>query len=398
MNDRKTSAVIVSAVRTAIGSFGGALRDLEAPHLGSVAIKAALQRCGLEGGEVDEVIMGNVLPAGLGPNPARSAAFAAGVPHEVPAMTINKVCGSGLKSVALAAQAIECGSARIIVAGGMESMSSAPYLLKKSRWGERMGHGELVDSMIQDGLWDCFYDCHMGMTAENLAEMYSISREDQDRYAAQSQSRYQAASREGKFEDEIVPVSVPQKKGDPLPFARDEHPRENVTVEGLARLKPAFKDAGTVTSGNASGINDGAAALVVMSEEEAEKRGLEPLGVVRSFRSAGLDPKVMGLGPARAIPPMLEQAGLSLGQVELMEVNEAFAAQILAVSKELEWDEDRVNVNGGAIALGHPIGASGARIAVTLLHEMKRRDSRLGLASLCIGGGMGIAMLFEGTR
>jgi len=394
MKDNGTRAVIVSAVRTAIGSFGGALKDVDAPDLGSAVVKEALQRCALDGAELDEVIFGNVLQAGLGANPARVAAVRAGVPYAVPAMTVNKVCGSGLKAIALAAQAIACGSGEVIVAGGMESMSRAPYLSAGTRWGERMGHGELADSMIQDGLWDCFYDCHMGMTAENLAETYGISRDEQDRYAAQSQSRYQAAFSEGRFEDEIAPVSVPQRKGDFILFECDEHPRGDVTIEGLAGLKPAFKDDGTVTPGNASGINDGAAAVIVMSEKAAERRGLEPLAVIRCCQSVGVDPKEMGLGPALAIPRLLDRAGIRLEQIDLMEVNEAFAAQILAVSKELEWDDGRVNVNGGAIALGHPIGASGARITVTLLHEMRRRDSRLGLASLCIGGGMGIAMLF----
>ena len=388
-------AVIVSAVRTPIGSFGGALKDLDAPHLGSLVIREALRRCGVEARELDEVILGNVLQAGFGPNPARSAAVKAGVPYEVPAMTINKVCGSGLKAIALAAQAIACGAADAIVAGGMESMSRAPYLLMNSRWGERMGHGELVDSMLQGGLWDCFYDCHMGITAENLAEMYGTPREEQDRFAAQSQCRYQTALGNGRFADEIVPVPVPQKKGDPVLFGQDEHPREGVTADSLAKLKPAFKDDGTVTAGNASGINDGAAALVVMSERKAKERGLEPLATVRATAAAGVDPKIMGIGPARAIPRLLERTELGTGDIDLLEVNEAFAAQTLAVGKELGWDEERVNVNGGAIAMGHPIGASGARIAVTLLHEMKRRNSRLGVASLCIGGGMGIAMLLE---
>ena len=394
MPSENRQAVIVSAVRTPIGSFGGALKDLDAPHLGSVVIGEALLRCGVEARELDEVILGDVLQAGFGPNPARSAAVKAGVPYEVPAMTINKVCGSGLKAIALAAQAIACGAAETIVAGGMESMSRAPYLLMNSRWGERMGHGELVDSMIQDGLWDCFYDCHMGITAENLAEMYDIPREEQDRFAAQSQQRYQAALSGGRFADEIVPVPVPQKKAAPILFAQDEHPREEATLDGLARLKPAFKEDGTVTAGNASGINDGAAAVVVMSERKAKERGLEPLATVRGAATAGVDPKIMGIGPARAIPSLLKKAELGIEQIDLLEVNEAFAAQTLAVGKELGWDEERVNVNGGAIALGHPIGASGARIAVTLLHEMKRRGG-LGVASLCIGGGMGIAILLE---
>jgi len=404
MQRQRDRVAIVSAVRTAIGSFGGILKDVDATHLGSVVIREALHQCGIEGSQVDEVIMGNVYQAGTGPNPARIAAVKAGIPYRIPSMTINKVCGSGLKAIALAAQAIWSGSAQIIVAGGMESMSSAPYLVSNARWGARMGHGRFVDSMIQDGLWDSFYDCHMGMTAENLAEQYGISRVEQDSFALQSQQRYKAAFEAGKFKPEIVPVSVPQKKGEPVLFDQDEHPRPNVTLERLAELKPAFKEDGTVTAGNASGINDGAAALVVMSEEAALKFGQNPIAYIRGFATVGVDPKIMGIGPAYAIRKLLSQTGTTLDEIDLIEVNEAFAAQTLAVGKELDWNENRVNVNGGAIAIGHPLGASGARIAVTLLHEMQRREvvrskaihrRQLGIAALCIGGGMGIAMLFE---
>jgi len=386
---------IVSSVRTAIGSFGGTIKDFDAPHIGSVVIKELLNRCGVESEQIDEVIMGNVYQAGIGANPARIAAVEAGIPYEVPSMTVNKVCGSGLKAVALAAQAIWCGSAQIIVAGGMESMSNTPYLVPNARWGVRMGHGEFVDSMIQDGLWDSFYDYHMGMTAENLAEKYDISREEQDRFALQSQKRYQTAFEAEKFESEIVPVSVPQKKGDPILFDQDEHPRPEVTFERLSELKPAFKEDGTVTAGNASGINDGASAVLMMSEAAALRFGLKPIAYIRGFAAVGVDPKIMGIGPAYAIRKLLSQTNTTLDEIDLIEVNEAFAAQILAVRQELKWNDERVNVNGGSIALGHPLGASGARIVVTLLHEMQRRQSQLGIAALCIGGGMGIAMLFE---
>ena len=395
MKRQRDRAAIVSAVRTAIGSFGGALKDLDVSHLGSVVIREALNQYSIENKQIDEVIMGNVYQSGIGPNPARIAAVKADIPYQIPSMTVNKVCGSGLKSIALAAQAIWSDSTQVIVAGGMESMSRAPYLVSKARWGVRMGHGQFVDSMIQDGLWDSFYDCHMGMTAENLAEQYSISRTEQDSFALQSQQRYRAAFEAGSFKAEIVPVSVPQKKGESVLFDQDEHPRPSVTLERLAELKPAFKEGGTVTPGNASGINDGAAALVVMSEEAASRFGQEPLAYIRGFATVGVDPKIMGIGPAYAIRKLLSQTGTALDEIDLIEINEAFAAQTLAVGKELDWNEERVNVNGGAIALGHPLGASGARIAVTLLHEMQRREVRLGLAALCIGGGMGIAMLFE---
>ncbi len=390
---QRDRVVIVGGVRTAIGSFGGSLKDLESSYLASVVIREALQRCRLEGGEVDEIIMGNVYQAGAGPNPARISALKAGIPYEVPCMTVNKVCGSGLKAIALAAQGIRCGDASVIVAGGMESMSRAPYLLSGTRWGERMGHGRLVDSMIEDGLWDRFYDCHMGTTAENLAELYNVSRQEQDLFSVRSQCLYARAFKEGKFAEEIVSISIPQKKGEPIQFCQDEHPREDVTIESLAKLKPVFKSEGTVTAGNSSGINDAAAAVVVMNEQTARKHGLEPLAYIRGVASVGVDPKIMGIGPAYAIRKLLNQTGHTIKEIDLLEVNEAFASQILAVGKELEWDEDRINVNGGAIALGHPLGASGARIVVTLLSEMKRRQSRLGIAGLCIGGGMG--MLFE---
>ena len=395
MQMQRGRVAIVSAARTAIGTFGGALKDVDAPHLASVVIRETLQRCHIEGGKVDEVILGNVYQAGVGPNPARIAAVKAGIPYEVPSMTVNKACGSGLKTIALAAQAIWCGPAQLIVAGGMESMSSAPYLIPNARWGARMGHGEFIDSMIQDGLWDCFYDYHMGMTAENLAEQYNISRTQQDHFALRSQQRYKAAFEAGRFKEEIVPVSVPQKKGAPICFAQDEHPRPNITLERLGELKPAFKEGGTVTAGNASGINDGAAALVVMSDEAASGPGLKPLAYIRGFATAGVDPRIMGIGPAYAIRKLLSQTGTTLDEIDLIETNEAFAAQTLAVGKELDWDEERVNVNGGAIALGHPLGASGARIVVTLLYEMQRRKATFGMAALCIAGGMGIAMLFE---
>ena len=395
MNESQGRPVVVSAVRTGIGSFGGMLRDIEATELGSVVIREALQRCEVESGSVDEVLMGQVYTAGAGPNPARMAAMGAGVPCEVPATTINKVCGSGMKSMALGAQAVMCGMGGIVVAGGMESMSRAPYVLKENRWGQRMGHGEVVDVMLRDGLWDVFHDYHMAETAENLARQYGIGRHEQDEYACRSQQRCEAARREGRFADEITAVSVPQRKGEPVRFQEDEHPRDNVTAESLSRLKPAFSKDGTVTAGNASGINDGAAAVVLMEEQEAKRRGLEPLARVAGFVSVGVDPQVMGIGPAGAIGKLLQGAGLTLGEIDLLEVNEAFAAQTLAVGKELGWDESKVNVNGGAIALGHPLGASGARVCVTLLYEMGRRDCRYGIAALCIGGGMGIAMLFE---
>ncbi|MCL4424344.1 MAG: acetyl-CoA C-acetyltransferase [Firmicutes bacterium] len=388
-------AVIVSAVRTAIGGFGGALSTTPAVELGALVLREAMRRIGLETKQVDEVIMGNVLQAGLGQNPARQAAVKAGIPYEVPSFTVNKVCGSGLKAVALAVGAVQLGDADLVLAGGMENMSLGPYLLEKARGGYRMGNAELVDSLIKDGLWEAFYNYHMGMTAENLAEQYHISREEQDAFAVWSQEKTERAIKAGLFQEEIVPVPIAQRKGEALAFAQDEFPRPGTTSEKLAALKPAFKPGGTVTAGNASGINDGAAAVVVMSAEKARGLGLEPLATVRSYASAGVDPRYMGLGPVPASRKALAKAGLELEDLDLLEVNEAFAAQSLAVARELNWDRERVNVNGGAIALGHPIGASGARILVTLLYEMKRRQARRGLATLCIGGGQGVAMIVE---
>ena len=389
-----TDAVIASAVRTAIGTYGGALREVSPVELGGCVIRAALGRAKVEAEAVDEVVMGMIYQGGQGPNPARQAAVGAGVPYSVPSMTVNKLCGSGLKAVALAANAVRLGAGPI-VAGGMENMSRVPYGLSQARWGQRMGHGEVTDLMIMDGLWDCFYDCHMGITAENLATEYQIDRQEQDRFALQSQARYAEALAAGRLADEIEPVEIPQRKGDRVVFDVDEHPRADSSLEALSQLRPAFDKQGTVTPGNASGLNDGAAALVVMSSEEAQRRQVQPLAVLRDAVSVGVDPRVMGIGPAPAIESLLERNGLRLADIDLLEVNEAFAAQALSVGKRLGWDEARVNVNGGAIALGHPVGASGARIAATLLHEMRRRGSRLGIAALCIGGGMGIAALFE---
>ena len=384
-------AVILSACRTPVGRFLGALADVPAPKLGAIAIAEALRRAGLEGERVDEVIMGNVLQAGLGQNPARQAALLAGLPQETPAMTINKVCGSGLKAVNLAAQAVALGDADVVVAGGMENMSQAPYLLPQARRGYRMGDGNLVDALIKDGLWCALTDVHMGITAENVAERYGITREMQDAFSAESQRRAAEAIASGKFRDEIVPVPIPQKKGEPKIFDTDEHPRPETTVEALAGLRPAFKKDGTVTAGNASGINDAAAALVVASREYAKARGLEPLAVIVSQASAGLDPSVMGMGPLYASKKALDKAGLTVEQIDLIEANEAFAAQVLAVGRELGLDPAKTNTRGGAIAIGHPIGASGARILVTLLHAMIQEKANLGLATLCIGGGQGVA-------
>ena len=387
--------VIAGAVRSAIGTYGGALRDVRPVTLGGQIVSASLSQAGMAPADVDEVILGMIYQGGQGPNPARQAAVHAGLPYSVPSMTVNKLCGSGLKAVALAASAVRAGEAHAIVAGGMESMSGVVYGLAGSRWGERMGHSQVTDLMIMDGLWDCFYDCHMGITAENLAAEYSVSRQEQDRYAVRSQERYAAAKAQGRFADEIVAVDIPQRKGTPTVFDVDEHPRQDVSLEGLTKLRPAFDEEGTVTAGNASGLNDGAAALTVLSEAESEARNIEPLARVVDAMSVGVDPRVMGIGPAPAIEGLLQRNGLSLVDIDLLEVNEAFAAQVLAVGRRLDWDAERVNVNGGAIALGHPVGASGARIAVTLLHEMRRRDARRGIAALCIGGGMGIAVLFE---
>ena len=388
-------AVIVSAVRTPVGTFGGAFKDVPATELGSRAVQAALERAGLSGEDVDEVLLGCVLTAGLGQNPARQASIGAGIPKEVPATTINMVCGSGLKSVALASQMIRAGDVDVVAAGGMENMSRAPYLLPSGRFGARMGDAQLIDSMIRDGLWDAFNDIHMGVTAENLAEQYSITREEQDEFAAASQQRAEQAVSSGTFKDEIVPIEVPVK-GSTRTVDNDEHPRPGTTAETLAGLRAAFKrDGGTVTAGNASGINDGAAAVVVMSARAAAERGLKPFGTVESYASVGVEPKIMGIGPVPAVKKALEKAGLALTDVDLFELNEAFAAQSLAVLRELEIEPERINVHGGAIALGHPIGASGGRILVTLLHELRRRDAHRGVATLCVGGGQGQAAVIR---
>ena len=386
------SVVIVAAGRTAIGSFGGALAGVPASALGARVISSLLERTGIEPGAVDEVILGQVLTAGTGQNPARQAAVKAGLPVTVPAMTINKVCGSGLKAVHLAAQAIRCGDAQVVIAGGQENMSLAPHLVPGSRNGAKMGDWVLKDSMIVDGLWDAFNDVHMGVTAENIVKKFGIIRADQDALAATSQQRVEAAQKAGRFKDEIVPVAIPQKKGDPVVVDTDEFPRHGTTAEGLAKLRPAFDSAGTVTAGNASGINDGAAAVIVMSESKAKALGLKPLACVAAYASAGVDPAIMGTGPIPATERCLAKAGWTVDQLDLVEANEAFAAQALSVNRSLGWDPAKVNVNGGAIALGHPIGASGARILVTLLHEMIRRDAHKGLATLCIGGGQGVAL------
>lgn len=390
-----TEVVIVAAVRTPIGSFGGSLKDISAVDLGSLVIKDAIERAGLEPEQVDEVIMGNVLGAGLGQNVARQMSVHAGVPVTVPAFTINKVCGSGLKAVQLAVQAVLCGDAEVVVAGGAENMSQAPYILPNQRWGSRMGNATVVDTMLRDGLTDGFEDYHMGITAENVAEQYGITREDQDSFALQSQKRAVAAVEAGRFKEEIVPVEIPQRRGEPLVFDTDEFPRKDVSLEGLSKLHPAFQKDGSVTAGNSSGINDGAAAVVVMSAEKAKELGVPVLATIKSYASAGLDPKVMGCGPIYASRKALEKAGLTVADLDLVESNEAFAAQACAVAKELNLDLEKVNVNGGAISLGHPIGASGCRILVTLLHEMQKRDAKRGLATLCIGGGMGTALIVE---
>ena len=389
-----TTIVIASAVRTALGSFNGTLAPMSAIKLGSTIISEAVNRAGIEKSSVDEVVFGNVLQAGLGQNPARQCAVGAGIPVEVPAYTVNLVCGSGMKTVALATQTINSGAADIVVAGGTESMSNAPFVLNKARWGYRMGNGAITDVMINDGLWDAFNDYHMGITAENVAEKYGITREDQDQIAYESQTKAIAAIQSGAFKNEICPVTIPNKKGDVL-FDVDEFPRANTTLEGLGKLKPAFKKDGTVTAGNASGINDGAAALVLMSEDKAKALGIKPLARIISCATAGVDPSIMGIGPIPASIKALKQAGLSVNDIDLFEANEAFAAQFIAAGRELKLPKEKVNINGGAIALGHPIGASGARILVTLLHAMEQRNARRGLATLCIGGGMGIATIVE---
>ncbi len=387
--------VIAMAVRTAVGSFGKSLAEVSAVELGVVALKEAMKRINLEPKEVDEVILGNVLQAGLGQNPARQVAVKSGIPIEVPAYTINKVCGSGLKSVILAAQMVMLGDANVVVAGGIENMSQAPYAIPKARWGQRMGHTNIVDLMIYDGLWDIFNGYHMGITAENLAEKYNITREEQDAFALESQRKAENAIKSGCFKEEIVPVLVPQKKGDPIVFDTDEHPRFGTTMEALSKLPPAFKKDGTVTAGNASGINDGAAIVIVMSEKKASSLGITPMAYIRSYGTAGVDPSIMGIGPVYASRKALQKIGWKVEDLDLIEANEAFAAQSIAVNREMGWDLSKVNVNGGAIALGHPIGASGARILTTLLYEMKRRNARKGLATLCIGGGQGVALTVE---
>lgn len=384
--------VIVAAKRTAIGKFGGSLAKVSAPELGATVIKALLAETGVAGEAVDEVILGQVLAAGAGQNPARQAVIKAGLPDSVSAMTINKVCGSGLKAVMLAAQAIACGDADIIIAGGQENMSASAHVLPNSRDGFRMGNAALIDTMINDGLWDAFNNYHMGITAENVAKKYNISREAQDAFALASQQKAIVAQDAGKFKDEIVAVTIPQRKGDPVVFDADEYINRKTHAESLAGLRPAFDKAGTVTAGNASGINDGAAAVMVMSADKAKELGLTPLATIHSYASAAIDPSIMGMGPVYASRKALDKAGWTVADLELMEVNEAFAAQAAAVNQEMGWNTDIINVNGGAIALGHPIGASGCRILVSLLHEMQRRDAKKGLASLCIGGGMGVAL------
>jgi acetyl-CoA C-acetyltransferase len=391
----QTEVVIVSAVRTALGNFNGSLKNVSAPELGAVVIKGALEQAGLKPEQVDEVILGNVLQAGLGQNPARQAAIGAGIPESVSSLTINKVCGSGLKAVHLATQAILAGDAEIVVAGGMENMSQAPYLIKNAREGFKMGDQKIIDTLTSDGLTCVFNQYHMGLTAENLADKYSITREEQDQFSAQSQEKAVNAIEAGKFKDEIIPVVIPQRKGDPIVFDTDEYPKKGTTAEKLAGLRPAFKKDGSVTAGNASGINDGAAVLVVMSRKKADELGIKPLVVIKGNASAGVDPSIMGIGPVPAVKKVLEKTSISMEELELIEANEAFAAQSLAVDRELHFNKEILNVNGGAIALGHPIGASGARILVTLIHEMKRRSAKKGLATLCIGGGQGVATIVE---
>lgn len=394
-NQQLNQAVIVAAARTAVGKFGGSLAKTPAPELGATVIKAVLERARLDAAQVESVIMGQVLTAGSGQNPARQAALKAGLPQEVAAMTINVVCGSGLKAVMLAAQQVATGEVEIAIAGGQENMSLAPHVLMGSRDGFRMGDAKLVDSMIVDGLWDVYNQYHMGITAENVAKAYDIDRAQQDAFAAQSQAKAIAAQDAGRFNEEIVPVMIAQRKGDPLRFDTDEFVNRKTNAEALAALRPAFDKAGSVTAGNASGINDGAAAVLVMSEQKAKALGLAILARIRSFATSGLDPKLMGMGPVPASRKALERAGWKAQELDLLEVNEAFAAQACAVNKEMAWDTSKINVNGGAIAIGHPIGASGCRVLVTLLHEMKRRDAKKGLASLCIGGGMGVALTVE---
>ncbi len=388
-------AVIVAAGRTAIGAFNGSLAGLTAAELGAIVIKGLLEKSGIAPEQIDEVILGQVLTAGCGQNPARQAAVNAGLPHSTPALTINKVCGSGLKTVQMAVQAIRLGDADMIIAGGQESMSQSGHYLPKSRNGMKMGNWNMVDTMINDGLWDAFNNYHMGITTENIVEKYGFSRDAQDEFAAASQNKATAAQEAGRFNDEIIPVVIPQRKGDPVVFERDEQPRAGVTAAALGKLRPAFKKDGSVTAGNSSTINDGAAAVIVCSAEKAKELGLTPLATVKAYASAGVDPAIMGTGPICATQNALKKAGWNVGDLDLVEANEAFAAQAMSVNKDLAWDTDKVNVNGGAIALGHPIGASGCRILVSLLHEMGRRDAKKGLATLCIGGGMGTALAVE---
>ncbi|MBW4934341.1 acetyl-CoA C-acetyltransferase [Marinobacter sp. F4206] len=387
--------VIVAAKRTAIGTFGGGLSSLRADQLGTAVIKAILEDTGVPADQINEVVLGQVLTAGCGQNPARQSSINAGIPASVPAMTINKVCGSGLKAVHMAVQAIRCGDAELMIAGGQESMSQAPHVLPNSRNGQRMGNWNMVDTMITDGLWDAFNDYHMGVTAENIVEKYGISREEQDEFAAASQQKAVAAREAGYFDGQIVPVSIPQRKGDPIVVSEDEGPRDGVTGEGLGKLRPAFKKDGTVTAGNASSLNDGAAAVMVCSADKAKELGLTPLATIKAHANAGVDPTIMGTGPIPASQRCLKLAGWSVDDLDLIEANEAFAAQAISVNRDLGWDTSKVNVNGGAIALGHPIGASGCRVLVSLLHEMVRRDAHKGLATLCIGGGMGVALAVE---
>lgn len=387
--------VIVSAVRTPVGSFGGTLKDQSAVTLGAIAVKEAIKRAGIDAAMIDEVVLGNVLQGGLGQNVARQVAMNAGIPKEVPAMTLNKVCGSGLRTVALAAQMIKAGDADCILAGGTESMSQAGYIAPAARWGARMGDTKMVDIMVHDGLTDAFNNYHMGITAENIVEQWGLTREELDQFAAASQNKAEAAIKSGRFKDEIVPVEIPQRKGDPIVFDTDEYVKAGVTAEGISKLKPAFKKDGAVTAANASGINDGGAAFIVMSKEKADELGLKYLCKISSYASAGVDPTIMGIGPVPACTKALEKAGLKMEDMDLIEANEAFAAQSVAVGKDLGIDPAKLNVNGGAIAIGHPIGASGGRILVTLIHEMIKRDSKHGIATLCIGGGQGTALIVE---
>ncbi|MEA1975705.1 MAG: acetyl-CoA C-acetyltransferase [Bacillota bacterium] len=387
--------VIVSAVRTAVGTFGGSLKNIRPDKLGSICIKEAIKRANLKVTEVDEVLFGSVLQAGYGQGVARQAAIGAGLPVEVPATTVNMICGSGLKTVSLAMQSIIAGDNDVVIAGGTENMSMAPYILKNARWGQRMGDGTLYDPMVKDGLWDVFNDYHMGITAENVAELYNITREELDEFSAKSQNKAEKAKKAGRFVNEIVAVEIPQRKKDPIIFKDDEFIREGATKEGLAKLRPAFKKDGVVTAGSSSGINDGAAALIIMSKEKVEELGLKPLVTIVAHASAGVDPSIMGTGPIAATKKVMAKIDLEISDLDLIEANEAFAAQAIAVNRELGLDTEKVNVNGGAIAIGHPIGASGARILVTLIHEMMKRESKYGLATLCIGGGMGEAVVVK---